>query len=182
MLWIAHAVRVCISGGPWPYSLSRGRFKEDQYFPRGSMLPHIRRFDERWMPMVCAVPFGFPSLRNCYAAPGRIVTAMRCADALRRQPPGPARTGARGFFPASARSRQAECVPGRTFMMRADMPRAHADAPDSGPPFPPQKSVNRHSPIALHAPDDSSSLFPGRRRIAALGVEITRNCSTGQVT
>jgi hypothetical protein len=30
--------------------------------------------------------------------------------------------------------------------------------------------------------ENSSSLFPGRRRIAALGVEITRNCSTGQVT
>jgi hypothetical protein len=36
--------------------------------------------------------------------------------------------------------------------------------------------------VAATCVENSSSLFPGRRRIAALGVEITRNCSTGQVT
>jgi len=37
------------------------------------------------------------------------------------------------------------------------------------------------SPQLIGSLNDSNSLFPGRSRIAALGVEITRNHSTGQV-
>jgi hypothetical protein len=35
--------------------------------------------------------------------------------------------------------------------------------------------------IRFERSNDSNSLFPGRRRIGSLGVEITRNYSSGQV-